>query len=368
MITRAEVEKLGTVHAVEPSVLSLYLAVPLDPAQLRGLPARAGDLIASCNPAGLLRDTDRETVLSKVAALGRDWLGSTMAIFCCADIGLFEVHRLPGGSPERAVLGTRPHVRPLLAAVQRSPAYRATVVDRRHAWVFSIAGDEIATVCEPVAPTVPSTGFGGWYGLEAYRVHERVIQLARHHYRDTAAILARLVQDGEPEPLVIGGHRDGIRQLLTSLPPPARSLFAGSFIVDTHTLTPARVRELADPVVARWAEKCAQRLAAEISDGVPAGLAVTGMPACLAAVNAGAVDVLAVPDDGLVAGYVCGRCGALGSAADECPDWGTAAQPVPDLIEEMIMRTLEDGGQIRVVRDVPGGVAAKLRFPMAQSL
>ena len=28
MITRAEVEKLGAMHAVEPTMLSLYLAVP----------------------------------------------------------------------------------------------------------------------------------------------------------------------------------------------------------------------------------------------------------------------------------------------------------------------------------------------------
>jgi hypothetical protein len=28
MITRAEVEKLGAMHAVEPTMLSLYLAIP----------------------------------------------------------------------------------------------------------------------------------------------------------------------------------------------------------------------------------------------------------------------------------------------------------------------------------------------------
>ena len=65
-----------------------------------------------------------------------------------------------------------------------------------------------------------------------------------------------------------------------------------------------------------------------------------GLPACLAAVNARAVEHVVVPDDGLVPGYLCGRCGLLGVAADDCPDWGTAAQPVPDLIDEMVHRTL----------------------------
>lgn len=364
MISGAEVRKLAVVHASEPTLLSLYLAVELDPAQLRGLPARARGLLA--RPAGTpgeLRDEDREKVLAKIAMLGRDWLGHGVAIFSCAAIGLFEVYRLPAGPPERAVVGVRPHIRPLLAAVQRHPAYRVAVVDRRHAWVLAIDGDEISTVAGSDAATMPSPGFGGWYGLEAYRVHQRVIELARHHYHVTAGILAELNRRGE-QPLVIGGHRDGIRQLLGSLPPDARDAFAGSFAADTHALTPARVLELAGPVVTRWAESRAQRLAAELAHA-PSSRAAAGLEACLAAVNADAAEVLVVPDDGLVPGYVCGRCGALSIEADECQDWGTAATPVPDLIEEMITRTLEEGGQVYIVRDTPGP-AARLRFPLGR--
>jgi hypothetical protein len=80
----------------------------------------------------------------------------------------------------------------------------------------------------------------------------------------------------------------------------------------------------------------------------------------LAAVNVGAAETLAVPFDGLIPGYECGRCGALGLAADCCPDWGTAALPVPDLIEEMVSRTLEDGGQVLVVQDAPGGIVVRM--------
>lgn len=108
------------------------------------------------------------------------------------------------------------------------------------------------------------------------------------------------------------------------------------------------------------------RLAAGIL-GEPAGaLTAAGWPACLAAVNAGVVETLVVPQDGLVPGYECGRCGALGLAAECCPDWGTAALPVPDLIEEMVSRTLEDGGQVLVVHDAPERIAARLHRPVAQ--
>ena len=52
MITRAEFEKLGALHAVEPTMLSLYLAVPPRPAPLSLLAARADELIAVAETAG----------------------------------------------------------------------------------------------------------------------------------------------------------------------------------------------------------------------------------------------------------------------------------------------------------------------------
>jgi hypothetical protein len=370
MITVAETGKLGAVRAVHPGVLSLYLAVPLDLAELRGLPARADDLIAAAESAvggcGHVAQEDRSAVREKLEISGRDWLGRTVAMFACADVGLFEVFPLPCRLPDRAVLGIRPHIRPLLAAVQRCPAYRVAVVDRRHAWLFHVADDQIETVTAPVAASGPSPGFGGWYGLEAYRVQQRVAQLARHHYRDTAAMLEKAMAHGEPEPLIIGGHDEGIRQLFTSLPPGVHERFAGSFTADVHTLTAARVREQAAPLVARWAGQRAEHLADQVAAIPPGGLAATGMRACLAAVNACAVQTLIVPDDGLVPGYECGRCGALSIDADRCPDWGTAARPVPDVIEEMVTRTLENGGQVCPVHDGLSRIAARLRFLVAQ--
>jgi hypothetical protein len=40
---------------------------------------------------------------------------------------------------------------------------------------------------------------------------------------------------------------------------------------------------------------------------------------------------------------VYGRCGALSTGSDDCPDWGTAARAVPDVLEEMVQRTLDEG-------------------------
>lgn len=368
MIALAEVRKLAAVHTVHPGVLSLYLTVPLDPARLPGLPARAGDLIAAAGTGGgrgHAAEEDLSLVRDRLQVSGRDWLGRTVAMFACADAGLFEAFPLPCRPPDRAVLGIRPHVRPLLAVVQRCPAYRVAVVDRGCGWLFRVAGDETEAVTVPEAATVPSPGFDGWCGLESYRVQQRAARLARSHYQDVAAALEKAMADGEPEPLVIGGHDKDARQLFASLPSGLRERFAGSFTADAGMLTAARVRNLAAPLVSRWAGRRAERLAGQVLIMRPGVLAATGLRACLAAVNACAAATLIVPDDGLVPGYECGRCGDLSVEADECPDWGTAVLPVPDVIEEMVARTLEDGGEVCVVDDGLSRIAARLSFPVA---
>jgi hypothetical protein len=227
MITRAQIEKLGALHAVEPTMLSLYLAVP--PANLT---ARAGELTAAAGAVcgQPLTPRDRDWVLEKLPPCARDCTGRTVAVFACAGSGLFEAISLPCPLPERAVLGVRPHIRPLLLARQRCP--------------------------------VPGQ---------------------------------------------------------------------------------------ASPDVAWWSEIPARRTVATILALAPGGRSAVGLSACLAAVSAGPVQTLLVPADGLVPGYECGRCGTLSLDADTCcPDWGTAALPVPDVIEEMVSRVLEDGDDVLV--------------------
>lgn len=373
MISLADVQKLRSKCAAWPAVLSLYLPVPLDPAQMRGLAARAGDLMAGVGTAGpggvstaRFSDADRDAVLAEVAEHGRDWLGHTVAFFTCAEVGLFEVLPLPCVLPGRAVLATRPHVRPLLAVLQRCPDYRVALADRRHAWVLSVSGDRIQTVAREADEGSRSPGFGGWYGLETHRIQQRIIQLGRHHYRHTASILQRAADSGGHVPLLIGGHRDSIVSLLGALPPGLRMDFAGSFTADPHTVTPARIRVLASPVIADWVTRQERELAAEILGQAPGRLAAVGLPASLAAVNDGAVARLLVAHEDLMPGWVCGRCGALSTGSDGCPDWRVTARAVPDLLEEMVQRTLDGDGDVTVIPDAPFGVAAKLRFPVAE--
>jgi len=371
MISRAEVDKLLEVRAAGPSLLSLYVQVPPDPAGLRGLPAHVGELfvLAARDGPGVqaavrVGAANARAVLELLTSRARDWLGHTVAIFACAELGLAEAIPLPCQLQERAVLAARPHVRPLLLAIQRCPAYRVVVVNRRRAWLFSIAGTEVSTAVLPPAEGMRSHGFSGWYGLQAHRVNERIIQLARHHYHDTAALLERAVQASGAEPVIIGGHQDTIPQLLGVLPAGLRDQFAGCFIADPHTLTPAKVRDRADRVICDWRNLRDQHMTAEFLREPPDERTVTGMSACLTAAGQHAIQLLLIPAGGLVPGYACRRCGALSSTGTSCPHGTCEATAVPDLIEELAVTTLSDGGQVEALPDPPGGIAARLRHPL----
>lgn len=324
MITRAEVEKLGAFHAVQPEVLSLYLSIPASAAGPDRLFRRVTELIAAADadagPSGCLGEEDRCSALELVATAARDWPGHTVVIVACNDVGLNEVFPLPGPQPEQAVLGMRPHIRPLLDTLQEYPAYRIAVLDGRRTWMFRAQGDQI------------TAGPEGELGY------------------------------GDQEPVVIGGRDEEVRLLLASLTPTDRAAVAGCFTVEAGLLRSARVLELARPVIARWAAERASPLAGEIADTPTSGLTAVGLPACLAAVSLGGVDALTVPVSGLVPGYECGRCGTLSLTPESCPDWGTAPLPVPDVIEEMVARVLEDGGDVSLAHDASAPVAARLRL------
>jgi len=373
VISHSDVEKLAGVQTAERSVLSVYLQVPVDLPALRALPARVDDLLAlaagsaDAPGAARARDEDRRLLRRMLEVHARDWRGHTVAIFACRKLGLSEAVPLPCRLPERAVLAIRPHVRPLLVALQRCPAYRVAVMDRRHAWVFSMAGDRISVAAQQVAATESSPAFGGWYGLESHRAHERIIQFPRHQYRDTAAILGRAMRSGEPGPLVLGGYQETIPAFLAILPADLADHFTGSFVADPHTLTPARVRELSGTVIRDWSDRREQRLVTRLRQQPPDELTVIGLPGCLAAVGQHAVGLLVVPVGGLIPGFACTQCGALASTPGGCPDGPAATQWVPDLLEEMVIQTLGDGGEVAAVPDPPGDVAARLRFPLTQA-
>jgi Bacterial archaeo-eukaryotic release factor family 10 len=362
-ITSTQADDLRGLLASNTTVISLYLNVPLDLAEHRGLLTRARELIKAAPGQPVAADV--ESVAGVITDRAQDWLGRTVAIFACAEVGLLQAIPLPGQGDDLAVISNRPYTRPLLAARQRHPAFEVAVLDGKHAWILSVADNEVDMLFERTGPDRPSSAFAGWAGLEAYRMQQRIANSARQHYRDTVAILEQTTAAAR-RPLVLGGHDTQIHQFLPMLPRTVSRRLAGSFAVDVRSATPARVRDLATPVIDRWSQAAEAELVAEALSEPPDGAITTDLDGCLAAVRSAAVSQLLLADDQMIPGCVCDRCGGLavgaGPADCVCPGPASAARPVPDVLDELACQALDQGSAVTAARQAPFTAAAWLRF------
>lgn len=371
MIDTAGVTRLLELRAPAHGIVSVYLTVPLDPAQRRGLPAHLEDVLAQANAGGGNGDGHRErrpelpVIREEIASHAHQWLGHSVAIFASDELGLLETVPMRSQVRELAVVSAHPYVRPLLAELQRCPSYVVAVVNKRHAWLFAVSGEGIDTLAHLESETVGSRRFGGWHGFQSYRNDQRSRKLARQHYSTAASALAGAAGQRDCGPVVVGGHEAETNEFLTAIPASLRDRAAGTFVIDPHTMTPAKVRQLADTVVAQWQESRERQLAAALAEQAPSTMTAVGLDACVKAANQHAIQLLIVSDDEVRPGFTCDRCGALAVAAGPCVACGVPTQEVGDVIEELAVKVTRDGGGFQPVRDidVPGGVAARRRFP-----
>jgi peptide subunit release factor 1 (eRF1) len=371
VIDAAGVRRLLRIRAPDPRIVSVYVTVPLDPAQRRGLPAHLDEVLARGNSVSddgdawaSARRSELPAIRQELSTHAHEWLGRSVAIFACAKLRLLETIPLRGHVRDRAVIGTRPYIRPLLAELQRCPCYAVAVVDRRHAWLFRVSGETITPEDHVQSQTVGSKKFGGWHGFQSYRNDQRARKLARQHYAAAGAALANLMGEGSCGLIVVGGHEPDTSDFAGGLPAALRERVAGTFVIDPHTMTPARVRQLTDDVVANWEDQREQRLASALAEQAGSMTAI-GVDACLAAANQHAIQLLVVRDDEVRPGFSCERCGALAVSGGRCVGCGGPTRPVGDVIEELAVRVTEEGGSVHSVRgtEVLTDVAARRRFP-----
>jgi peptide chain release factor subunit 1 len=335
------------------------------------MPAHLDDVLAQSSRSGgdeqvwvRARRAEMPAIRREVSAHAHEWRGQSVAIFGHSGLSLLEAIPLRRQVRERVVVGGRPYVRPLLAEVQRCPSYAVAVVDRRHGWLYRVSGAGIEAAGHVESQTVGSRRYGGWNGFQAYRNDQRARRLARSHYVATAAALAQAAGNGCGL-VVVGGHEGETGEFLTLLTPAQRARVAGTFVIDPHTMTAARVRQLADEVVAEWADGQERRLATALAEQASGGMTAIGLDACVAAANQHAIQLLMVPDDDIRPGFTCEDCGVLAVTGGACPACGELTSPVDDVIEELVAKVTEDGGSVQPVRGsvAPIDVAARRRFP-----
>lgn len=366
MIDTTQVDRLLRYDDPDAGVLSLYLTVPAEAAGLREMSVRLDRLLASVDPprsaTTTLRPTLRRTLRSQLDSVrervglhARDWLGHGIAIVRSAALGVDEHVMVGWPMPDRAVLGRRPYVRPLLAALHHAAPYVVAVVDRRHAWVFRVEGHGVESVDSLVGSGLRDPSYAGWAGLSEYGVRHRAAELARRHYRTTAAHLESLLADEEAD-LVVGGHEVGIVEFIDLLPDRIRARVVGTFVVDPHAMTPYTLRTRSAAARSPRHLDRERELRSRLGDWEAGGRAVVGAERCADMLNQSRADLLIVGGDDVVPGFVCDRCGSLGVDVAACTVCGDDARAVPDLVNEMVAKVVQQHGKVEFVG--PNGVGA----------
>ncbi|MGY1947902.1 baeRF10 domain-containing protein [Nocardia asiatica] len=375
MITAETIGRIRRMGGDGIPVVSMYAHVPVDPGERSGLLSRVNSMADEVNPVVKDRSSDHAARLSVRDDLERmratvqsdNWQPGAVAMFACGDKDVFEAVQLPRAVRDRVVVDAVAWTRPMLAVLEEYARCCVAVVDRATAVVWELFADEIEEARRIRDPALRDPNYAA-NRLEN-KVHHKVEELVKKHYRRTATELAELFGADDYDLLAVGGHRDEIPHFLDTLPRELRERVAGTFTIDTGAATLGEVKQNAAELVTRYERDIDARRVGEVLErmatGAPATLDVAN---CLRACGVKAVDTLLLQDGAMVHGVVCDSCGWLGLAGDECPVSGDRTRPTEDILDELAQEVIDQSGSVRHVKadtELKEHLAAALlRFPL----
>ncbi|RCV54678.1 baeRF10 domain-containing protein [Marinitenerispora sediminis] len=375
MITAQDIDRTIRFQGGGLPVVSVYLSVPVDPADRAALPTRLSALLHQIRPLTADESLGREQRMSlrgdiealEARASEEMWTRGTVALFSCSGRGMFEEFHLPRRTRDRVMADAAPWVRPMLAVLDEYHRYCVAVVDRAASWIWEVYQDEIREVERTRDEFPRKPDFAAWF--TEYRVRNRAEELSKRHFRAVATRLADLFRTGAPELLIIGGHRHEVAPFLAFLPDDLRARVAGTFTLDPGTATPDDIRKHADHVIERYERDEERRMVAELFEKAESGgPAAAGLRDSLWAGTVAAAGTLAVQDGATARGVACDRDGWLAPSGATCPLCGTPTRRTEDILDELAETVIDEGGSVKHVRAETRLrdhlAAVSLRFPL----
>lgn len=293
---------------------------------------------------------------------------ASVAVFSCHGADWFHYVPVHRSVWDVARVGNRAYLRPL-RAVEKEFRSAVVIFEPRRSVVFVKSGDGFGEYGEVIEESVRKSNYGGFAGYEERGVRSHADAVMQRHFKETAELVFRLFQSEGFDFLFLGGHQEAIDEGSKHLHPYVKSRVAGSFVIDTHTMTPALVKDqLTDLEQAAIAAQEADRIQELLDTAGAGGAAVLGIGDVLAAVNARAIDRLIVSGSFTKDGTVCESCGWLARNGTSCPVCGASTRPTADLVDEIIEATIGESGEVLQVSIASAldqkAIGAMLRFPL----
>lgn len=316
-----------------------------------------------------------ETVETYAAGLIRarydEWATGT-AIFCCTPINFFRVLRTRlVFDPMRFIVDSRPHVLPLVQALQEFPELLVCAVDSHGAHLIEMSLGVSDVEAQVSRPFPGRHGMGGWSQL---RFQKHIHRILERNLRDSAEALAGFSDEVPGALIVLAGTTPIVREFERHLPARILERVIGHIPYPSWS-TEGELRETllrnALPLALRWKRRQAveirERVVEEASRG---GLGVIGREEVVAALNEGRVHRLLLDPDYDRAGSVCLVCEAVIPGREaRCSYCNGELSTIP-FTEALVRRAISDDAEVVFIppgAELPNGrrIGAQLRHRRA---
>jgi peptide chain release factor subunit 1 len=375
-ITRGQVESLARRRA-EEGILSVYIKVDSVLGYDVGQPAAKfkGALRRFARNASKAEKAALEREKGKVLAYLESWEPHCrgLALFSCQPAGVWETLELPVLVPSFVAVAHAPQTEFLTQLLEDFPRLAVALLDGPAARIY--VGEQADWERDAsITSDVPGRhDQGGWAQA---RFHRHIEFHETQHLKKVAEELERLYRDEPFKGLVIVGGEEAAAELEELLSEDVAARLIGHLSADFKQESDSQILERVLRLAAEADTLAEEDLVRRIVDSAEAGgRGAVGLKNTLEAVVEGKVDTLAVAEGVTMEGAVCPRCDFFAAEPfEQCPVCATAGEPVDDIVDYAVERTVIRGGRVKLVGGkarewllARGALGALLRYQVAAS-
>ncbi|MFN7132165.1 MAG: hypothetical protein ACK4N5_08785 [Myxococcales bacterium] len=296
-----------------------------------------------------------------------EWATGT-AIFCCEPLNFFRVLRTRlEFDPMRFVVDSRPHILPLVQALQEMPELLICAVDSHGAHLFEVSLGIVDVDAQVTRPFPGRHGMGGWSQL---RYQKHIHRILERNLKDSAVALTGFADEIPRAMIVLAGTTPVASEFEKLLPDRIQKRVIGKIPYPSWS-SEGELRETlfrsAMPLAQRWqrSRAVAARERA-LEEAARDGLGVIGREQVVEALNEGRVHRLLIDENYDETGSVCLSCDAvIGGEDGACRYCNGQLSTIP-FSEALARRAVRDDAEVVFIppgAELPNGdrIAAQLR-------
>ncbi len=371
MFSDSDLKELVSFRSEQAPVLSLYLNV--DPT--RQVPDQHKLVLRS-----LLKGVADQAAQADIEAVEHyfdfehPWQGKGVAAFSCQALGFWRAYPLAVPVQNQASVSHRPYIKPLTDVLDAYGRYGVILVDREGARMFLFSLGELVEATGTFGEEVrrvkhgSASGVTGMRGGRATRTARRGDATVQRNLKEVAEASDVFFTAQGCTRLILAGSESNLAQLRDVLPRSLHDKVIGSFTSDIDSPVSeiqAKSMDLIEEMATKRETELVDQMISSWKRGSGAAVALSDT---LAAVQEHRAGLLLVAAGFEATGFRCQNCRYLMLVErTECPLCAGHMEPVEDVVDTIVHRSLEQGVEVEIVRgshvlEQAGSIGALLRY------